>query len=329
MIRVRCEMRLALTRPDAPMPYAVLGGELRVRSDEREGVVLAAAIPVVLCDSAGVSPAATPLFRAPPLAMHRCDAGVNAAAALADEPAPAATSNSAPPLLVPEEDAGFAPFLPAEDRASLAMRNAESFESLKQHGELHTVMDLVSRRGALFSLLLRRLLFVCLSRSLTHQSTATIQHAGRVLCRRRHRLHVRVARRAQDARLRPQGRAAGVRCARQLAVALPSLMHARTSTDKLQSIHPDDCEQVTAYWRAAVAESVTLDRPVTRPFTFRIRRKDGSYIWVESASCITPTRWYGVRRCGGVLYAVLRVCADACRWLACILSQRHLRPQAA
>ncbi len=145
MIRVRCEMRLALTRPDAPMPPAVLGGELRVRSDEREGVVLAAAIPVALCDSAGVSPAATPLFRAPPLAMRRCDAGVNAAAALADEPAPAATSDSAPPLLVPEEDAGFAPFLPAEDRASLATRNAESFESLKQHGELHTVMDLVRK----------------------------------------------------------------------------------------------------------------------------------------------------------------------------------------
>ena len=71
---------------------------------------------------------------------------------------------------------------------------------------------------------------------------------------------------------------------------------ARDRCNKMDSVHPDDRELMAAQRRAAEAESAALGRPVPCCFTFRLRRKDTSYIWVETHSCITPKRCYGVRR---------------------------------
>ncbi len=61
-------------------------------------------------------------------------------------------------------------------------------------------------------------------------------------------------------------------------------------------VHPADTAQITAMWDAARAESVATSKTVPTTFTFRCLRKDGSFIWVESNSCITPTHVYAIFR---------------------------------
>ena len=66
----------------------------------------------------------------------------------------------------------------------------------------------------------------------------------------------------------------------------------------MDTVHPDDRASAVAEWESVKAQSEAQGgRAVPHTFTCRFRRKDGSYIWIETASCITPTKWYGVRRC--------------------------------
>jgi signal transduction histidine kinase len=65
----------------------------------------------------------------------------------------------------------------------------------------------------------------------------------------------------------------------------------------LDLIHADDQQQVLSTWHATQAESAAAGgRAMPCMFTCRQRRKDGTYIWCQSASCITPTHFYGVMR---------------------------------
>jgi hypothetical protein len=104
----------------------------------------------------------------------------------------------------------------------------------------------------------------------------------------------------------------------------------RSRTNKLDSVHPDDREEVVAKWQAVAAESAALGRTMPMTFTFRLQRKDGSYIWVETVSCITPTRCYGLRRCGPCMVPCQHATSVYSRCCpVCTCKQRHQRPQAA
>jgi PAS domain-containing protein len=81
---------------------------------------------------------------------------------------------------------------------------------------------------------------------------------------------------------------------RQLTLTRPRAM-CRTPVHDI--IYPEDRPQVMSKWQAAQAESVAAGgRAIPTSFICRHRRKDGSYVWVESMSCITPTHFYGLIR---------------------------------
>ncbi len=94
----------------------VLGGELRVRSDEQDGVVLTALIPVTLCDSAGGAlPSSNAAKVFPRSRGSSSDEAAGPHARPAAPPEDQEPGGSASSPVPPEEDTGFAPYLPPED----------------------------------------------------------------------------------------------------------------------------------------------------------------------------------------------------------------------
>ena len=60
-------------------------------------------------------------------------------------------------------------------------------------------------------------------------------------------------------------------------------------------VHADDAGRVSDCWQAARAQSARQNgTTVAVSVTFRCLRKDGSYVWVESQTCVTPTHLYAV-----------------------------------
>jgi signal transduction histidine kinase len=61
--------------------------------------------------------------------------------------------------------------------------------------------------------------------------------------------------------------------------------------------HPDDLAAVFAAWDAAKAASAACESgSVPATYTHRLRRRDGSYVWIEANSVQTPTHFYGMMR---------------------------------
>lgn len=62
-------------------------------------------------------------------------------------------------------------------------------------------------------------------------------------------------------------------------------------------IHEDDREQVAVQWAEARAQSSARGgEPVHECFTWRMRRADGTFVWLETSACITETHWYNISR---------------------------------
>lgn len=66
-----------------------------------------------------------------------------------------------------------------------------------------------------------------------------------------------------------------------------------TGDESVDLRHPDEVARTTSLILEAMAESKALGGvPIHRRHTSRIRRADGSYVWMESSAVLTPTRLY-------------------------------------
>jgi hypothetical protein len=55
--------------------------------------------------------------------------------------------------------------------------------------------------------------------------------------------------------------------------------------------------EVLSTWNAAQQRSAAAGgAPVTCMFVCRHRRRDGTYVWMETNTCITPTHFWGLER---------------------------------
>jgi hypothetical protein len=62
-------------------------------------------------------------------------------------------------------------------------------------------------------------------------------------------------------------------------------------------LHHEDVPQVRSTWEAAQVESAAAGgRAIPSFFVCRNYCRDGSVVWVETISCITPTNFYGLSR---------------------------------
>jgi hypothetical protein len=125
------------------MASLALGGELRVRSDEADGTVVTAIVPVLLSGTDALD-ASVPAGAQTAPTLRRPRADESNSASLGGASAQGSELGSSAALRASEEDEhdpGFAeiyePMPPAPQQV------AESFDSLKQRGMLTSVMDLV------------------------------------------------------------------------------------------------------------------------------------------------------------------------------------------
>ena len=65
----------------------------------------------------------------------------------------------------------------------------------------------------------------------------------------------------------------------------------------LDFLHPDDMPANNAAWEESKAESAARNgAAVYKTYVYRIRRRDGSYLWIEGVTVQQPERFYGMMR---------------------------------
>lgn len=65
----------------------------------------------------------------------------------------------------------------------------------------------------------------------------------------------------------------------------------------LEFLHPDDLPSNAAAWEESKAETATRNgAAVYRKYMYRIRKRDGSYLWIEAVTVQTPETFYGMMR---------------------------------
>jgi signal transduction histidine kinase len=262
-----------------------------VRSSEAHGTRFTATIPVLVPRCGGAADAGTDADAdaAPP----------NGAGDGSRTPTPSSTppmsrvSSSSDNCLLDDDaararlaadkfgaDDGITPFLPPHVPLS------QSFEELKRAGQLPQMLDLVRARP-------RCAVLCCVC---VHAAILTDAHVTTIdgcFCGRGTQLLANST----------EGFVAGTDTS--FTVVSPGFMNIMRYEDKgellrtppLDLIHPDDLPQALATWRAAQAASASAGgAAVPTAFMCRQRRRDGSYVWAESASCITPTHFYGLIR---------------------------------
>ena len=179
-----------------------------------------------------------------------------AAAAAAPQP-----PGSLPRTIIrePEVETGLLPFLRPD------MPPSESLESMKQRGKVYIAADLV------------RALSACVVSQLGSDS-----------------LPPQLLANTPDAYIAAEGP-----YLRYLSPGAMQLLQYESMEDVppqiLSLVHPDDAGRVSDCWQAARAQSTLQNgNTVAVSVTFRCLRKDGSYVCVESQTCVTPTHLYAV-----------------------------------
>ena len=255
----------------------VLGGELRVRSNADEGVVLTAVIPVLSGGGGGGGDAAAPPS---PAQVARRSPAVEPPAAGGDE----ARGEGAHSQMLP---------MPT---TTLSLRHSRSVSELKEQGLLSSTLDLV--RVCVHKVAACICVCVCLTRA-----AALVQlliNAGDAFFVSDGTVYTYVSPGALEMLQYEQPSdlvgcaCTAPTCNRRHVLTPQAVLFTQRRTDKMDAVHPDDRASAVAEWESVKAQG---GRAVPHTFTCRFRRKDGSYIWIETASCITPTKWYGVRRC--------------------------------